>query len=115
MTIECLGYGEFIERYDRPHTLFYLDPPYWGCENDYGKNLFARDDFQKLAAQLAGIKGKFILSLNDTPGVREVFADFQIEAVKTKYTIARDGGAQEALEVLIHNLQAVPRLQPDLF
>lgn len=115
VTIECLGYGEFIERYDRPHTLFYLDPPYWGCENDYGKNLFARDDFQKLADQLAGIKGKFILSLNDTPGVREVFAGFPIESVKTKYTIARDGGAQEALEVLIHNLQAVPRLQPDLF
>ncbi|NJR20670.1 MAG: DNA adenine methylase [Hyphomonadaceae bacterium] len=30
----------FIPRYDRIATLFYLDPPYWGCEGDYGKNLF---------------------------------------------------------------------------
>lgn len=115
VTIECLHFFEFINRYDRPHTLFYLDPPYWGCENDYGKNLFERADFQKLADQLAGIKGKFILSLNDTPGVRETFAAFKIEAVKTTYTIAKDGGPQEAAEVLIHNLPAVPKLQPDLF
>lgn len=115
VTIECLHYSDFIKRYDRPHTLFYLDPPYWGCEDDYGKNLFARSDFQKLAAQLAELKGKFILSLNDTPEVREIFKAFPIEAVKTSYSIAKNDGLQEAAEVLIHNLPATPRLQPDLF
>jgi hypothetical protein len=25
--IECLPYQDFIARYDRPETLFYLDPP----------------------------------------------------------------------------------------
>lgn len=115
VTIECLHYSDFIARYDRPHTLFYLDPPYWGCEDDYGKNLFSRSDFQKLADQLAGIKGKFILSLNDKPEVREIFKAFQIEGVKTSYSIAKNDGLQEAAEVLIHNLPAAPRLQPDLF
>lgn len=115
VTIECLNYDDFISRYDRPHTLFYLDPPYWGCENDYGKDLFARSDFEKLAAQLADIKGKFILSLNDTPEVREIFKAFPIESVKTSYSIAKNDGLQEAAEVLIHNLPAAPRLQPDLF
>ena len=28
VVIECLPYSEFISRYDRPQTLFYLDPPY---------------------------------------------------------------------------------------
>ena len=28
--IECLDWSAFIRRYDRAHTLFYLDPPYWG-------------------------------------------------------------------------------------
>lgn len=115
VTIECLHYADFIKRYDRPHTLFYLDPPYWGCEDDYGKNLFARSDFQKLAAQLAELKGKFILSLNDTPEVRDIFKAFPIESVKTSYSIAKNDGLQEAAEVLIHNLPAAPRLQPDLF
>lgn len=34
-TIECLPWDECIRRYDRPHTLFYCDPPYWGTEG-YG-------------------------------------------------------------------------------
>lgn len=49
-----------------------------------------------------GVKGKFILSLNDTPGVRETFADFRIEAVKTRYSIS-GSSKQEAAEVLIRN------------
>lgn len=35
--IENLPYGEFIARYDGPGVLFYLDPPYWGSEGDYGR------------------------------------------------------------------------------
>jgi len=29
--IECLDWRVFITRYDRPRTLFYLDPPYLGA------------------------------------------------------------------------------------
>jgi DNA adenine methylase len=34
--IECLPWSDFVARYDSPTTLFYLDPPYWGSETDYG-------------------------------------------------------------------------------
>ncbi len=27
--IECLPWQRFIERWDRPHALFFIDPPYW--------------------------------------------------------------------------------------
>jgi len=57
VTIEQLRHGEFIRRYDRTGMLRYLDPPYWGCEKDYGKDVFFRGDFDQLAAQIAGIKG----------------------------------------------------------
>ena len=83
VTIECLGYSAFISRYDRAETLFYLDPPYWGCEGDYGKAIFDRTDFQSLATQLAGIAGKFVLSINDVPEIRELFKAFRFEEVKT--------------------------------
>jgi DNA adenine methylase len=33
--VERLPWAECVERYDRPHTLFYMDPPYWGTEG-YG-------------------------------------------------------------------------------
>ena len=35
--VECLNWDAFLRRYDRPLTLFYLDPPYWGHKADYGK------------------------------------------------------------------------------
>jgi DNA adenine methylase len=88
VTIENLDYGEFIAAYDTPETLFYLDPPYWGGEDDYGKGLFARGDFRKIAAVLGGLKGHFILSINDRPEIREIFAGHRFEEVETTYTIA---------------------------
>ena len=58
-------------------TLFYLDPPYFGCERDYGEGVFARSDFTRIASRLGRLKGRFVLSLNDTPEVREIFGAFR--------------------------------------
>ncbi len=110
VTIENLGYAEFITRYDGPDTLFYLDPPYYGCENDYGKDLFSREDFQRIADLMQGITGKFILSLNDHPDVREIFSGFFIEPVSTRYGI---GNNQTFSELLISNLKLEGK-QPQL-
>lgn len=100
--VECLPYADIIKRYDRAGTFFYIDPPYWDCENYYGEGLFSRDDFTRLAGQLAEIKGKFILSLNDTPGVRECFAGFDFEKVQTKYSCSKNKTIDVG-ELLIRN------------
>lgn len=100
VVIENLPYQQFIDRYDSPTTLFYLDPPYWGFENYYGKNLFERADYDRLAQQLANIRGRFILSINDTPGVRETFAQFRIDSVPAIYT-SRTGSPKRTHELLI--------------
>lgn len=104
--IECLPYAEFIKRYDRPATLYYLDPPYWNCENDYGKGIFSKADFDELAKLLKGIKGKFIMSINDVPEIRRIFRFFYIQEVKTRYTIAtkETGQSKQAKELLIGNV-----------
>lgn len=103
VVIECLPWRELLARYDRPETLFYLDPPYWGCEDDYGVAMFGRDEFGALAEALAGLKGRWLLSLNDVPEVRRIFAAFEIEAVETSYSIAggRGVGRGKVGEVLV--------------
>ncbi|MGH1577691.1 DNA adenine methylase [Planktotalea sp.] len=104
VTIMCVDYSNFIARMDRKHTLFYLDPPYWGCENDYGKALFERADFERLAEQLKGIKGRFVMSINDVPEIRETFAAFHMSEVSTTYTIAaKNDRSKERAELLISN------------
>jgi len=100
VVIECLPYADFIARYDTHKTLFYLDPPYWGCEDDYGKNIFSRDDFKTLSDQLKAIKGQFILSINDVPEIRKIFSWAQIKAVEVNYSLAK-GKGKRAGELLV--------------
>lgn len=86
VVIERMQWDKFIERYDRDATLFYLDPPYYGCETDYGDDMFDRSQFVVMADVLSKIKGRFILSINDHIDIRDIFADFKQEAVTTKYS-----------------------------
>jgi len=105
VTIENLDWLAFIDRYDRPHTLFYLDPPYSGNENDYGKGMFNRDQFALMAERLAQIKGHFILSINDTPPIREIFSSFHIRQANLTYSVGR-ANTTPAKELIISNHQA---------
>lgn len=102
VVIENLDFGDFMRRYDRAGMLFYLDPPYWGCETDYGQDVFGRADFTRLAEQLAGIKGRFLLSINDTPGVREEFAAFHFVEAETTYSLGVKTSTRAA-ELIISN------------
>ncbi len=101
VTIERLPYLDFIERYDRPGVLFFLDPPYMGTEHYYGEGLFGPDEFQRLADRLAMIKGRFILTINDRPETRAIFAPFQVRSVSLFYTAGT--GASAAKELIISN------------
>ncbi len=101
VTIECLDWSDFIRRYDRTQALFYLDPPYYGNEGDYGRDIFARDQFEKMAAQLADLKGRFILSLNDRPEVREIFAGFEMDAVTARYSVSKETKGRRSFGELI--------------
>ena len=96
--IENLPWRDCLRRYDRPETLFYIDPPYYGCEDDYGKGLFGRQDFEHLAAELSGLKGRFLMSINDHPEVRKIFRGFHAEPVRTRYTI---GHSQKSVTELL--------------
>ncbi|RWN30112.1 MAG: DNA adenine methylase [Mesorhizobium sp.] len=99
VVIEQLDWAAFIDRYDRPATLFYLDPPYFGSEGDYGKQLFGRDQFEAIATRLRALKGRFILSINDVPEIRTAFQGFAMEEAELLYSVA--GGKGQAAKELI--------------
>lgn len=98
--IERLPYQEIFKRYDRPETFFYLDPPYWNLRL-YNFNFTAKD-FEELRDRLLALKGKFLLSLNDTKEVRELFRSFKIQSTTIAYTAQREAG-KRFKELLIRN------------
>lgn len=63
--IEKLDFEECISKYDRPETLFYLDPPYVAGTRKQKKSYkheMSEEDHRRLVQALLKIKGKAILS-----------------------------------------------------
>ncbi|WP_426800971.1 DNA adenine methylase [Xanthomonas campestris] len=99
VVIERLPWHECITRYDRPGTLFYLDPPYWQTEG-YGAE-FAFSEYQRMADLMRAIRGKVVVSLNDRPDIREVFAGFDIVPLQLSYTIGGEASRDRTFRELI--------------
>jgi len=85
-TIENLPWRACIERYDRAHTLFYLDPPYWQTEG-YGVP-FPWPEYEALAESMLLMKGKAVLSINDHPDIRKLFKGFRTDRVSITYHVS---------------------------
>lgn len=96
--IECLPWQRFIDRWDRPYALFFLDPPYYGVE-DYYAAPFDRSEFEDLSNRLRTLKGRFILTLNDHAEVRRLFDWADIRRVEFSYSCS--GKATLGREVII--------------
>jgi DNA adenine methylase len=72
-------YEEVVKKYDSKDTFFFLDPPYEDTPNSFG---YAEDvgfDFERLADVLDGIKGKFLMTINDSKNIRNIFKNFYIK------------------------------------
>lgn len=96
--IERLDWQACIKRYDRPHTLFYLDPPYWETEG-YGVP-FEWSEYMAMAELMRSVQGKVVLSINDHPAIRECFAGFHVEEVPINYTVGGGGKAVARTELI---------------
>ncbi len=107
VTIENLDACECIRRYDRPTTFFYIDPPYWKVHGYAVK--FEDKDFIRVRDVLQDIKGRFILSLNDTRETRKIFSCFGHKKISLTYScndprVDPTSRSKPRHELLIHNL-----------
>lgn len=99
--IEHMDWATCIERYDRPHTLFYCDPPYWGTEG-YGVE-FGLDNYDRMAALARSIKGKMIISVNDIPEMRLAFRGLTMKSESIRYSLQTTGKTNPKKELIIYN------------
>ena len=93
-------YKSVIKSNDSKDTYFYLDPPY-----ESSKGLYTKSDFnyEELAVVLSKVKGKFVLSLNDSPNIRNIFKQFKIRGIRVEGGNSEDIGHKTRKEVIIKN------------
>lgn len=101
VTVEHLAWADCVARYDRPHSLFYLDPPYWGTEG-YGVD-FGLDQYSQMAEIASTAEGKVIISVNDIPEMRRAFKGLSMHTVQITYSVSRDKAVKPSGELIIKN------------
>lgn len=102
VTIEHMAWETCVQRYDRPYTFFYMDPPYYGTAG-YGVD-FPLAEYDRLAGLLRTMQGKALVSVNDIPEMRRAFAGLAMERLTINYTVGKVGKARaETGELLIRN------------
>jgi DNA adenine methylase len=93
-------YKAVIKKYDSANTFIYLDPPYEDSDKLYKDDAIDLEEMERI---LRNIKGKFMLSLNDSSNVRKIFKGYKIKGFTFK-AISRDGfGSISRKEVIITN------------
>ena len=106
VTIENLDFERLIQMYDRPASFFYCDPPYYKTEDFYKDVVFGRKDHQRLHDTLMNCQGKFLVSYNDCPEIRQLWThpNIQIESIQRTNNMAQryEAGSQYD-ELLISN------------
>lgn len=99
-------YRKVIKKYDSPQTFFFLDPPYEDSNDlEYAKGSDAFD-FEELAEVLNGIKGKFFVTINDSPRIRKAFAGSNIRGYTVKGQMSnryKSIGTKDRKELFITN------------
>ena len=103
VVIENKDFEKLIDQYDRPESFFYCDPPYFETEDYYEDVGFTKADHIRLADRLSSIEGKYLLSYNDCPEIRELYESrgARIESISRLSNIAQRYEAGKQYDELI--------------
>ena len=105
-TIEKLDFRDLIRRYDSEGTFFYLDPPYHNIKGLYEYEL-TDQDYIEMKELLNGIKGKYLLNINEDAFVIDVFGKPQIRKEYTNFGVnGRVSCKTKRIELFYHNISA---------
>lgn len=109
VVIENQDFEVLIRHYDRPDAFIYCDPPYYTSEYVYECG-FTWEDHLRLKNALAEAKGKWLVSYNDCPEIRELYRDYnQFSFTRVHSMVQKYEAGKEFPELLIGNYDLYER------
>jgi len=93
-------YKSVILNNNTSNAFFFIDPPYEKSKDLYKDSII---DYEELAIVLSKVKGKFILTLNDSPDIRRIFNKFKIRGITLEAEGNKGVGSSSRKEVIIKN------------
>jgi DNA adenine methylase len=74
-------YEKVMREFDGKTTFFFCDPPYQETSKGIGYAQQNEFDFERFAKVCRGLKGKVLITINDSPSLREMFRGFHIQPI----------------------------------
>lgn len=94
---------ELIKRYKctpTEKTLCYLDPPYFVKGRDLYLNYYNDDDHRNIAQAIKKFKGKWIISYDAVPFIKELYKDYRQEEYYLSYSA---GNPAKGREIIVYS------------
>ena len=112
VAIDHLDFRDCIKNWDSDETFFFLDPPYLTSKAHgwYG-NDFTLKDHKDLADILFRVKAKWLMTLDDSPRVRDLYMGFVRHKISTKLSaqkVAKGTRRVNLNQILVSNYQYDP-------
>ncbi len=106
VTIECRDWRELvkIDFYNAKDSFWYLDPPYYKAnDSGYYETNFTHQHHWDLALEINKLNGKFMISYDDEPEIREYYKNYFITNTKPQKYSASFGETIMKKEIIITN------------
>jgi len=96
--IENRDFEEIFRIYDRPETVFFCDPPY-----TQGKRAWSLPEHERLAKCLRQLKGKFLLTIDDSDAAKRIYGDFHLITILdgAVFSSTQSGGKAKRMRHLV--------------
>ncbi len=100
--IDCLDFRDALRLYATPKTLIYADPPYYAPSEDMYAHKMSKLDHVALAAHLHACGSNVLVSYDDVPEVRKLYAGWNMISISWSYLTSTEGPSH-GTELLIAN------------
>lgn len=110
VSVENLPYERLFDSYDRPTTLWFLDPPYSSGETK-NYDVWSQATMAAFAERVQSLEGDWIVTINDSPENRALFAAHDVTPLVTRSQVGnqRLDSAKSFGELVIRRRLAKPR------
>ncbi len=100
VAVEHLPWQRCVSLYDSPGTLFFLDPPYLAADTHIYRG-WREADMEELAAALDGLRGTWLLTVDDSAFNRALFGRHHLTPVTTRNGLAKNAARAVFGELII--------------
>ena len=98
--LTCIDAVSLIKRYKRApsaKTFCYLDPPYYVKGRDLYLNYYSDDDHRAIAEAIKKYKGKWIISYDSVPFLKELYKEYRQQEYYLNYSAGNSTKGKERM------------------